>query len=160
MDSGYGAIAWTTGTNVFNAITINTQINTTGGTTTARGFYYNPTLTGVVGLTHYAFESTSGLVQFVDGSNALYFNSGNQFIVDMVTGHILQVGGNNKLQVSATVVSIQDSYLLLAASTTARPSMNMPAGIAPTTPTNGDIWQDGTNVYIRIGGITKTFTIV
>lgn len=36
---------------------------------------------------------------------------------------------------------------------------NIQAGSAPTSPNNGDMWQDGTNVKIRIGGVTKTFTI-
>lgn len=48
----------------------------------------------------------------------------------------------------------------LAAATTAYPSLTMPAGTAPTTPANGDIWFDGTDIKMRIGGVTKTFTLV
>jgi len=33
------------------------------------------------------------------------------------------------------------------------------AGVAPTSPVNGDMWQDGTNLKIRIGGVTRTITI-
>jgi hypothetical protein len=43
-----------------NHININGTINTTGGTTFQRGFYYNPTLTGTVGFTHRAIQTTSG----------------------------------------------------------------------------------------------------
>jgi hypothetical protein len=49
--------------------------------------------------------------------------------------------------------------LFFGASTTSNASLNIPAGTAPTTPTDGDVWQDGTNVKIRIGGVTRTFNI-
>lgn len=48
----------------------------------------------------------------------------------------------------------------VAASTTARPHFALTAGVAPTSPANGDIWFDGTDMKIRIGGVTKTFTII
>jgi hypothetical protein len=152
-----GTFTNSTGVAIFNQLALTPTINNTGTYSgTVRGLYYNPTLTSVTGTTHYFIESTSGRVQFVDDSNALYFNSGNQFIVNMVTGHILQVGGNNKLQISVTSVSVQDSYLALAAATTVRPSLNIPSGTAPTTPTNGDIWNDGSDLKIRLGGVTYT----
>ena len=50
--------------------------------------------------------------------------------------------------------------LVVSASTTTRSSMNIPSGTAPTTPVNGDIWFDGTNIQMRIGGVTKTFTLI
>lgn len=51
-------------TSVYNNIQTNTVINTSGGTTTYRGFYHNPTLTATVGVTHFAFHSTSGRIRF------------------------------------------------------------------------------------------------
>jgi hypothetical protein len=47
-----------------------------------------------------------------------------------------------------------------AASTTSLASFNIASGTAPTSPTNGDIWFDGTDIKMRIGGVTKTFTLV
>lgn len=47
----------------------------------------------------------------------------------------------------------------LAASSTARASMRMYAGTAPTSPNDGDIWFTGTSLQMRIGGVTKTFTM-
>ena len=58
-----GAVENTINTNTFNNIQTNTVINTSGGTTTYRGFYHNPTLTATVGVTHYAIHSTSGRVR-------------------------------------------------------------------------------------------------
>ena len=49
---------------------------------------------------------------------------------------------------------------VFAPSSTASASLRVPSGTAPTTPTNGDIWFDGTNLFMRIGGVTKTFTII
>jgi hypothetical protein len=51
------------GTVTLNQYAVENTINTTGGTTVHRGFYYNPTVTGTTGLANYAFESTSGLVK-------------------------------------------------------------------------------------------------
>jgi hypothetical protein len=48
----------------------------------------------------------------------------------------------------------------IGASTTARASLRLRSGTAPTSPNNGDIWFDGTDLKIRVGGVTKTFTLV
>lgn len=45
-----------------------------------------------------------------------------------------------------------------AASTTERASLNIPSGTAPTSPANGDIWSDGSNIFVRLGGVTYTLT--
>ena len=47
-----------------------------------------------------------------------------------------------------------------AAATTAKAQINLASGTAPTSPVNGDIWFDGTDLKMRIGGVTKTFTLV
>ena len=46
--------------------------------------------------------------------------------------------------------------LTLGASTTSNASINIPSGTAPTTPADGDIWSDGTNLKFRVGGATYT----
>jgi hypothetical protein len=48
----------------------------------------------------------------------------------------------------------------VAGSTTSAASLRIVSGTAPTSPNDGDIWFDGTNLKMRIGGTTKTFTIV
>lgn len=48
---------------------------------------------------------------------------------------------------------------ILKASTTSASSLNIPSGTAPTSPVDGDIWFDGSNLKIRISGATKTFTV-
>lgn len=50
--------------------------------------------------------------------------------------------------------------LIVAASTILRANMHLDSGVAPSAPVDGDIWFDGTDLFMRIGGYTKTFTIV
>jgi hypothetical protein len=60
-------------------------------------------------------------------------------------------------QAAATVATAQAD---LGASTTAAASLRIRSGVAPTAPNDGDIWFDGTNIFMRVGGVTKTFTLV
>jgi hypothetical protein len=57
-------------------------------------------------------------------------------------------------------IEVTSGISVLAPSTTASATLRVPSGTAPTTPVNGDIWFDGTNLFMRIGGVTKTFTII
>jgi len=57
-------------------------------------------------------------------------------------------------------IEVANGITILGASTTAKASLRIPSGTAPTTPTNGDIWFDGTDLKMRIGGVTKTFTLI
>ncbi|HEY4874051.1 MAG TPA: hypothetical protein VIH86_00635, partial [Puia sp.] len=47
----------------------------------------------------------------------------------------------------------------IGASTTGAASLRVVSGTAPTTPNDGDIWYDGTNLKMRVGSTTKTFTL-
>jgi hypothetical protein len=51
------------GNNFLNNFTVKGTIATTGGNTTYRGFFYDPTITSATGLTNIAFESNSGIVK-------------------------------------------------------------------------------------------------
>lgn len=67
-----------------------------------------------------------------------------------------------RLKAGGTVgigVTSPSAYLSIKASTTSIPHLNLTAGSAPSSPTNGDIWFDGTDIKMRIGGVTKTFTL-
>jgi hypothetical protein len=66
-------------------------------------------------------------------------------------------GGNISV---ASTLSMLGAKVQLTAGTTTVPSMNIATGVAPTTPSDGDIWFDGTDIKIRVGGVTKTFTLV
>jgi hypothetical protein len=55
---------------------------------------------------------------------------------------LLSIDGNGKLKTRA--------------STTAAATLNIPSGTAPTSPVDGDIWSDGSNLKVRLGGVTYT----
>jgi hypothetical protein len=57
-------------------------------------------------------------------------------------------------------IEVASGITILGAATTAKASLRIPSGTAPTTPTNGDIWFDGTDLKMRISGVTKTFTLI
>jgi hypothetical protein len=57
-------------------------------------------------------------------------------------------------------IEVASGITILGAATTAKASLRIPSGTAPTSPVNGDIWFDGTDIKMRIGGVTKTFTLL
>ncbi len=57
-------------------------------------------------------------------------------------------------------IEVASGITILGAATTAKASLRIPSGTAPTSPVNGDIWFDGTNIQMRIGGVTRTFTLI
>jgi len=48
-----------------------------------------------------------------------------------------------------------NSKITLPASTTDHASMNIPTGVAPTSPINGDIWSTATQLFMRLSGATS-----
>lgn len=132
------------------------------------GTGYDHWMTGV------ARSATSGVSGVVN--TAITFNptSGTgTFYAYTINPTINQTGGasgdTGGILISPTLTSVGGTFhairvnagkVTLAAATTTYPSLTMPAGTAPTTPANGDIWFDGTDIKMRVGGVTKTFTLV
>jgi len=54
---------------------------------------------------------------------------------------------------------VSGALVRFAASTTSRSHLRLVAGAAPSAPADGDIWFDGTDIKMQIGGVTKTFTL-
>jgi hypothetical protein len=73
------------GANTHNVVQSSPILALTGGTTTIRGFYYNPTLTSQTGLTNIAFQNVNGDIIF-----------GN-FSGSALSGRVLQMDNNGKL---------------------------------------------------------------
>lgn len=90
------SVANNTSRNVFQSTAV---INTTGGTQTIRGFYYNPTLTSLTGTTNIGFQNTSG-------NNLFNSTSGNTLIGTTTdAGFKLDVTGTARISTSLTVGS-------------------------------------------------------
>jgi hypothetical protein len=97
--------------------------------------------------------------------NILFKNNTNN------TGQIFASTGNWVIQTGGTIIDAGfkfdingtcriQSKLSLLGGTTSNAQINLASSTAPTSPNNGDIWFDGTNLFMRIGGVTKTFTII
>ncbi len=58
------------------------------------------------------------------------------------------------------IMNTPTAYVDVSASTISYASLRLRSGTAPTSPNDGDIWFDGTDIKMRIGGVTKTFTLI
>jgi hypothetical protein len=83
-----------------------------------------------------------------------------QFLVDLVRSVSLEFH-THAIRLNKVVPNdgSETMNLSLTASTVDLASANLPTGEAPTAPNNGDVWSDGTNVFIQLGGVTKVFTL-
>ena len=102
----------------------------------------------------------------------VYRNSIFNSVASAASNASMQFRLSNNSSTQATVMTLKGDGLVgigtaspsaaldLPASTAARASLRIQTGAAPTTPNNGDIWFDGTNIFMRVGGVTKTFTLI
>lgn len=100
---------------------------------------------------------SSGATQAIEvnGSGGVCIGTSN---TDPGASNLIVQGGAG-LGTNATATS----FLTLAAGTTARSALRFIQGAAPTSPVDGDMWrEDNTNtgLKIRIGGVTKTVSVV
>jgi hypothetical protein len=116
--------------------------------------YPSPILTGGVS-GESAYITTSGNYPLHLGSNnnarLIIFGGGNVSLGSSTdSGERLQVTGTAKIT----------SKLSMGAGTTSAAQINLASSTDPTSPSNGDIWFDGTDIKMRILGVTKTFTLI
>jgi hypothetical protein len=105
-----------------------------------------------------------------ESASAINFQTGNairwtlpaSFAADcsLVAGQVTSsiIGGATSFTLSAVcnVVTIGSANTLLtAASSTARSGFRLPSGTAPSSPTEGDVWYDGTNFKVRDSAATR-----
>jgi len=127
---------------------------------------------GMVTINGPAGTATSGTQNVFLINKAFSPTSGTAtYAASSIIPTINQTGGANGitrgLYINPTLTAVADwraievasGITILGASTTAKASLRIPSGTAPTSPVNGDIWFDGTNIKMQIGGVTKTFTL-
>jgi putative sterol carrier protein len=106
------------------------------------------------------FSGTTTAYKFISANDSYFSNFANgdiAFLNDFATGNIKFAAGGSS---TAHLTIESTGKVSYAASTTAKAQINLASGTAPTSPVNGDIWFDGTDLKMRIGGVTKTFTLV
>jgi hypothetical protein len=90
---------WTSGANTGTALGIIPVMGLTGGTTTVYGIDYNPTLTTVVGLTHYAMRTTSGTILFASSSSDTLTASTRLDVRGISGGNVIRAASDANAQV-------------------------------------------------------------
>jgi hypothetical protein len=78
----------------------------------------------------------------------------NGSIWTKTTGVFARIAGSTR-QLISTVTGVLDAVLVAMASTTDSAGLRLPHGVAPTAPTNGDIWSTTTAFFARINGTTR-----
>jgi len=91
-------------------------------------------------------------VPVATGSNQLVI--GNLIFGQGVSGTGTTKAGTIGIGIEAKTTSM----LSLPGGTTGVASVNIPDGVAPTNPVDGDVWFVGDVMYRRIGGVTKSLT--
>jgi hypothetical protein len=136
----------------------------TAGTIAVGGYLNNPTINDhaswVSGATAKIFLGDTGTYFQNIWGGSTGFVSNNAFDFNSSGGGDVTFTNSStvKLRIGSNAVNIYE-ILKTSASTTSAASLNIPSGTAPTSPNDGDIWYDGTNLKIRVGSTTKTFTL-
>jgi hypothetical protein len=117
------------------------------------------------GVSKAQWSSFSGDVYFdsLTAAKSVVFRSGAQ-----VTA--LTLDGNQNATFAAAVThssvtglgltATSSTWAALGVGTTARSSLRIGHGVAPTSPVDGDMWTTTAGAFIRINGVTKTFTLI
>jgi len=125
----------------------------TGSFTTQREFHItSPTYTAVgasVINDAYTFYVGAGPTASTNMTVTRAWSGGFNGLVAINTG--LYLGG---------LTTAPTAFLHIAAGTTAKAQIRFVNGAAPSAPNDGDLWFDGTDLFLRVSGVTKTFTLV
>lgn len=117
----------------------------------------NLKLSSTNGVSNLYFDNTSITTVAFIGSNATALNLGT-------------LGGGGNVAIfsnGSTGITLDTSLnttfagtIIAPASSTVKPGMTLTTGVAPTSPTDGNFWYDGTNLKFRNGATTRTVTWV
>lgn len=150
----FGGVATATSTATPTAIDLTGSYNSTQGSNALKLFGYNDG-TQVAGIgeslnSQYYSIYAGGHHDYYIGGNLYATINPHQFILDSLGGSSVLFNVNSKgLQIAPTGITTA-----FAAATTAGASISLPAGTAPTSPNNGDVWTDASHIYSRLSGVT------
>lgn len=132
-------------------------LNTTGTVTAAHSGHFGGNTRAAGTITEW-----DGLwVGFVNSGSATITNATGLFINTFpsgVTNKYAIINAETTAK-SGFGVTAPTAIVDLIGSSTSIASMRIRSGTAPTSPNDGEMWYDGTNVKFRVGGTTKTFTL-
>lgn len=139
------------------------QITTSGAIIASAAIYGSDF--GLGGGTSFIKSNTSGIISLYNNNstsfNRLQFGgTTNLFTSIKVNGTELQSRLADDSGYANFAANIYTAYgkTNLAPSTASYASLNIKSGTTPTSPIDGDIWNDGIDLYMRINGTTKRFS--
>jgi len=125
----------------------------TGNFTTQREFHITtPTYTAVG-------------ASVIDDAYTFYVGAGPTASTNMTVTRAWSGGFNGLVAINTGLylgglTTAPTAFLHIAAGTTAKAQIRFVNGAAPSAPNDGDLWFDGTDLFLRVSGVTKTFTLV
>lgn len=150
--------------NTGNRIQVNGDMNTNGNI--FAGSYTGTTVDSYIKMN----AATKGLEFSTDHSGGTPHAMGIDQTLDGTTttndlifwDYRTSIGVNEKMRLinGGSFVLKNFTPLVLDSCATTQASLVMTAGTTPTSPLDGWMWYDGTDVKFRVGGTTKTFTLV
>lgn len=135
----------------YRSVTVNVKGLVTGGT--------NPTTLSGYGITDALDTSATAQTKSGNLTAAQFIRSGG------TSSQFLKADGSVDSSTYLTTGTASSTYAALSgatftgaviapAATTSIPSIRLPHGTAPTSPTNGDIWTTTGGMYVRVNGAT------
>lgn len=138
--------------NSYNQVVIQ---NSNAGTTASSNLVVNndqstdATFFGEIGMNSSGFTGSGAF----NTASAVYLSSTSvPLVLGTTTAHSIRFTTNNSTSDWMSIAST--GKVTLSASTTARAPFNIPTGVAPTSPADGDIWATSAGAFIRAGGVT------
>lgn len=112
----------------------------------------------VTGLSLISSSASEGEIYLIktggSANTSFLFNDGTTF------GIRDQTNARNPFAITlATQAATFGGVAITVASATGTAGLRIPHGVAPTSPVNGDTWTTTAGAFIRINGVTKTFTL-
>ena len=177
VDSEKASFDWAAGgVDVSLNVGVGAKLNTIGANNAMR--IYDRTINGSGGASAYIQSTRTGYTGTNVATTLVLKNNSttssgtltkNGLVVSLDTTTGVNIGMVTNAKLNAFGHTITSDYYLttpptatidIIGSETTQSSLRIRSGVAPTSPNDGDIWFDGTDLKMRIGGVTKTFTLV
>jgi hypothetical protein len=136
-----------------STLTVTSDVMSSGGNVgSAAYFKHSANDTGSVEMT--GSNATSGTFAGITVYGKSHASQANRIFYDSAKHSFRSAdGGTDYLIIDGTTVTAAIPIVAPTA-TTSIPSIRLPHGAAPTSPTNGDMWTTTAGLYVRINGAT------
>ncbi len=112
------------------------------------------------GTGNFTFIENTPTINQTGGTHIIIGYNYNPTLTSILGAHYGILIRPNTLNGFGLGATLPTALLDLEGSTTARASLRIRSGTAPTSPNDGDIWSNGTDLLVRFGGTTYTLVKV